>query len=147
AMQLVFGLMVVGQFILLGGYEAKSFALFLIGAAITGGCAGMQFPLFATITADYYGESTNAQNYGVVYSAKIPGGLAGGVLGAAVITHMGYSAAFWISAVLALLAILATFTYHQPTVEHYERVTARGNRAPVPATAAVGIAEPPAPAS
>src|SRR5262249_34501577 len=93
-MQLVVGPMVVGQFILLGGYEAKSFALFLIGAAITGGCAGMQFPLFATITADYYGESTNAQNYGVVYSAKIPGGLAGGVLGAAVITHMGYSAAF-----------------------------------------------------
>jgi hypothetical protein len=39
AMQLVFGLMVVGQFVLLWGYEAKSFALFLIGAAITGGCA------------------------------------------------------------------------------------------------------------
>ena len=141
AMQLVFGLMVVGQFILLGGYEAKSFALFLIGAAITGGCAGMQFPLFATITADYYGESTNAQNYGVVYSAKIPGGLAGGVLGAAVITHMGYSAAFWISAVLAVLAILLTFTYRQPSLAQYEQLTAGRKPAAVPAGA------PPAPAS
>jgi MFS family permease len=141
AMQLVFGLMVVGQFILLWGYGAKSFALFLIGAAITGGCAGMQFPLFATITADYYGESTNAQNYGVVYSAKIPGGLAGGVLGAAVITNMGYSAAFWISAVLAFLAILATFTHRQPSLEQYERLTARRKPAAVPA------AVPPAPAS
>jgi MFS family permease len=133
AMRLVFGIMVVGQFILLWGYEAKSFALFLIGAALTGACAGMQFPLFATITADYYGESTNAQNYGVVYSAKIPGGLAGGVLGSAVITHMGYSAAFWISAVLAVLAIAMTFTHRQPTLSQYERITARREAVGVPA--------------
>ncbi|SRR6266568_257052 len=145
AMRLVFGLMVVGQFILLGGYEAKSFALFLIGAAITGGCAGMQFPLFATITADYYGETTNAQNYGVVYSAKIPGGLAGGVLGSAVITGMGYSAAFWISAVLAFLAILATFTHRQPTLAQYERITARLRTVPGPAVGTGGT-EPSAPA-
>jgi MFS family permease len=145
AMRAVFGLMVVGQFILLGGYEAKSFALFVIGAAVTGGCAGMQFPLFATITADYYGESTNAQNYGVVYAAKIPGGLAGGVLGAAVITHMGYSAAFWISAALAFLAILATFTHRQPTLEQYQQITAGRAAAPVPAAAA-GFTEPPTPA-
>jgi MFS family permease len=145
AMQLVFGLMVVGQFILLWGYEVKSFALFLIGAAITGGCAGMQFPLFATITADYYGEATNAQNYGVVYSAKIPGGLAGGVLGAAVITNMGYSAEFWISAVLAFLAILVTFTHRQPSLAQYERIMASRGRAGVPA-APTGIAKPSAPA-
>lgn len=145
AMRLVFGLMVIGQLVLLWGYEDKSFALFLIGAAITGGCAGMQFPLFATISADYFGETVNAQNYGVVYSAKIPGGLAGGVLGSAVITNMGYSAAFWISAVLAALAILVTYTHRQPSLAQYERLTAKRAATPVPAAAA-GFTEPPAPA-
>ncbi|HKN97066.1 MAG TPA: OFA family MFS transporter [Pseudonocardiaceae bacterium] len=125
AMRVAFGIMAVGSLILLWGYDAKSFALFLIGAALTGGAAGMQFPLFATITADYYGESVNAQNYGVVYAAKIPGGLAGGVLGATVITGLGYQGGFLISAGLAILAVLATFTHRQPTVGQYERIMAR----------------------
>lgn len=142
AMQLVFGIMVFGQLILLWGYEAKLFAVFLIGAALTGGCTGMQFPLFATITADYYGETVNAQNYGVVYSAKIPGGLAGGVLGSAVITGMGYSGAFVISAVLAFLAILATFTHRQPSLEQYNRASRESERA---GTVSPGVTEPPAP--
>jgi hypothetical protein len=54
---------------------------------------------------------------------------------------MGYSAAFWISAALAFLAILATFTHRQPSLEQYERLVARGKPAAVPAAA------PPAPAS
>lgn len=143
SMRLVFAIMVVGQFILLWGYDVKNFALFLIGAGLTGLCTGMQFPLFATITADYYGETVNAQNYGVVYSAKIPGGLAGGVLGSAVITHMGYGAAFIISALLALLAIAMTFAHRQPTVAQYERLT---RRAGIAEAAAVAGDNPAAPA-
>ncbi|MBO0822313.1 MAG: OFA family MFS transporter [Actinobacteria bacterium] len=142
AMRVAFGIMAVGSIFLLLGYDAKSFPLYLIGAALTGGAAGMQFPLFATITADYYGESVNAQNYGVVYAAKIPGGLAGGVLGAAVITHLGYNAAFWISFGLAVLAILLTWTHRQPTLEQYERVTAR-SRAASAAPVSAGITNPP----
>lgn len=142
AMRVAFGIMAVGSLFLFGGYNAKSFALYLIGAALTGGAAGMQFPLFATITADYFGESVNAQNYGVVYAAKIPGGLAGGVLGAAVITGWGYNAAFWISIGLAVLAIALTFTLKPPTLEQYERLVSRQRaaRAAVPAS----VSEPPA---
>ncbi len=134
AMRLTFGIMVVGQLGLLWGAKAHSFAIFLIASGVTGLCVGMQFPLFATITADYYGESVNAQNYGVVYSAKIPGGLAGGVLGAWVITHLGNTAPFTISAVLAFIAILLTFTHKQPTLEQYEHAAARGKLVTGPAT-------------
>jgi len=143
AMRLAFGTMAVGSLFLLWGYDAKSFALYLIGAALTGGAAGMQFPLFATITADYYGESVNAQNYGVVYGAKIPGGLAGGVVGAAVITNLGYNVAFLISVGLAVLAILLTWTYHQPTLAQYERAVAR-SRAASARPVGAGVTEPPA---
>lgn len=123
SMRFVFGVMAVG---LLGNYwgaVTHQFAIYLGASAIVGLCVGMQFPLFATITADYYGESTNAQNYGVVYSAKVPGGLAGGVLGSVVIAHWGYNAGFLISAGLALLAVLLTFTHHQPTLEQYRKIT------------------------
>jgi len=142
AMRLAFGTMAVGSLFLLWGYDAKSFTLYLIGAALTGGAAGMQFPLFATITADYYGESVNAQNYGVVYGAKIPGGLAGGVVGAAVITDLGYNAAFLISVGLAILAILLTWTYRQPTLAQYERALARSRAVSAPPVRA-GVTEPP----
>src|SRR6266581_5975525 len=134
AMRLTFAIMVVGQLGLLWGAKAHSFAIFLIASGVTGLCVGMQFPLFATITADYYGESVNAQNYGVVYSAKIPGGLAGGVLGAWVITHLGNTAPFTISAVLAFIAILLTFTHKQPPLEQYEHAAARGKLVTGPAT-------------
>jgi MFS family permease len=126
---------------MLWGAEVKSFGIFLAGAGLAGLCTGMQFPLIATITADYYGETTNAQNYGVVYSAKIPGGIAGGVLGAAVITHLGYNTTFVISAILAVLAVLMTYTHRQPSLQQYERIAARGgvtrpgvSEAPVPET-------------
>jgi len=132
AMRVAFGIMGVGSLVLLWGYDAKVFALYLIGAALTGGAAGMQFPLFATITADYFGESVNAQNYGVVYAAKIPGGLAGGVLGAAVITGLGYNAAFVISFALAIVAILLTWTHNQPTLAQYERLVDRKGGAAAP---------------
>lgn len=132
AMRVAFATMGVGSLFLLWGYDAKSFALYIIGSILTGGAAGMQFPLFATITADYFGESVNAQNYGVVYGAKIPGGLAGGVLGAAVITGLGYNAAFLISFGLAIVAILLTWTHNQPTLAQYERIAARANAVTAP---------------
>ena len=132
AMRVAFAIMGVGSLFLLWGYDAKLFALYIIGSILTGGAAGMQFPLFATITADYFGESVNAQNYGVVYAAKIPGGLAGGVLGAAVITGLGYNAAFLISFGLAIVAILLTWTHNQPTLAQYERIAARSKAVSAP---------------
>jgi len=125
AMRLVFGIMAVG---LVGNYLGAltgSFALYLVAAGLVGMGAGMQFPLFAVITADYFGETTNAQNYGIVYSAKIPGGLTGGLLGSLVISSLGYKAGFLISAGLALAAVLLTYTHRQPTLPQYLKVRAK----------------------
>lgn len=122
SMFLVFSLMGFAELASLWGAAGKIFWLYVVASAIVGLCMGMQFPLFATITADYFGESTNAQNYGIVYSAKIPGGLLGGIAGSLVISHWGYDAGFAISAALAFAAALMTFTHHQPTLEEYEKV-------------------------
>lgn len=128
AMRLVFGVMAVG---LLGNYwgaVSHLFAVYVIASAIVGMCVGMQFPLFATITADYYGETTNAQNYGVVYSAKVPGGLAGGVVGSVVISHLGYDMGFLLSAALSVIAVVLTWTHHQPTLQQYQKAVEKGEK-------------------
>jgi MFS family permease len=108
--------------------------LYIIASGIAGLCTGMQFPLFATLTADYYSEATNAQNYGIIYSAKIPGGLIGGIIGSMVVTAVGSEGSFLVGAAVAALAALLVLTHHQPTVEEYVRIHARAT-APAPGSA------------
>jgi MFS family permease len=45
--------------------------LFLLASMISGFGGGAIFPLFAAMTADYFGENNNATNYGLVYSSKV----------------------------------------------------------------------------
>lgn len=122
AMRLVFSVMAIGLVGNFWGAVSHLFVVYVIAAAVVGMCVGMQFPLFATITADYYGETTNAQNYGVVYSAKVPGGLAGGVLGSLVISHWGYDVGFLISAGLSVVAVALTWAHRQPSLEQWRSV-------------------------
>jgi MFS family permease len=131
AMRWVFGVMAVFLLLNYWGAMAHIFALYVIASGVVGMCTGMQFPLFAVITADYYGETTNAQNYGIVYSAKVPGGLAGGLLGSVVISAWGYDVGFLLSAGLAALAVLLTWTHHQPTLDQYRQVVAGETEIPV----------------
>jgi MFS family permease len=51
--------------------------LFLLASMISGFGGGAIFPLFAAMTADYFGENNNATNYGLVYSSKVVSGLVG----------------------------------------------------------------------
>ena len=53
----------------------KNLPLFLIFSAISGFGGGAIFPMFAAMTADYFGENNNATNYGMVYSSKLVSGL------------------------------------------------------------------------
>ena len=55
--------------------------LFLFCSMISGFGGGAIFPMFAAMTADYFGENNNASNYGMVYSSKLITGLFGGGLG------------------------------------------------------------------
>ncbi len=66
-----------------------SMPLFLLASMVSGFGGGAIFPLFAAMTADYFGENNNATNYGLVYSSKVISGLVGAGLGSVVVEHLG----------------------------------------------------------
>ncbi len=67
---------------------------------------GPLFSLFPAITGYYYGREHAAATYGVLYSAKMVGGLWGGWASALVMERLGFQAAFVIGAVMAILSAL-----------------------------------------
>jgi MFS family permease len=87
---------------------------FLLMAFVAGFGAGAFFPLFAALVPDYFGENHNASNYGIVYSAKLGSSLVGIGLGSSVIASIGYSGAYLLAAVLALVSAAIALTLHQP---------------------------------
>lgn len=127
-MTLFFAMEGVVQFgVLLAGeiHSAPLFIFFAFFAGLGGGCL---FPLFATITPDYYGENNNSSNYGIVYSAKIVGGVYGGITSAVVVTHFGYIGAYVLAGCLGLLAAALTRSFRRPVApaEAMERQRAAG---------------------
>jgi MFS family permease len=99
--------------ILLSG-QAKSLWLFLICSMISGFGGGAIFPMFAAMTADYFGENNNATNYGMVYSSKLVSGLAGAGLGSMVVAAWDYSGAFILAGSISLFAGVVALFLHAP---------------------------------
>ncbi|HET6709789.1 OFA family MFS transporter [Amycolatopsis sp.] len=91
-----------------------SMPLFLLASMISGFGGGAIFPLFAALTADYFGENNNASNYGLVYSSKLVSGIVGAGLGKMVIDGWGYGAAFYLAAATSLLAAGLALFLRQP---------------------------------
>ena len=52
-------------------------AAFVVFAALSGLAGGAFYPLVASLVADYFGEPSAVRNFGMVYSAKLFGGLIG----------------------------------------------------------------------
>lgn len=102
------------QFGVLWSGQAHNEFFFIVFAFFAGLGGGCLFPLFATIVPDYYGEANNAANYGVVYSAKIVGGIYGGVASAAMISSFGYTGGYILAGCMGLGAAALTLTYRQP---------------------------------
>jgi MFS family permease len=50
---------------------------FVVFAALSGLAGGAFYPLLASLVADYFGERNAVRNFGLVYSAKMFGGLIG----------------------------------------------------------------------
>ena len=83
---------------------------FLCFAFLVGFGGGAFYPMFASLTPDYFGENNNASNYGLVYSSKLLGSIVGIGVGASVIDAWGYTGAYWLAAVSALVSAgIATF--------------------------------------
>jgi MFS family permease len=90
--------------------QAENQIAFLFFAFLVGFGGGAFYPMFAALTSDYFGENNNASNYGLVYSSKLLGSVVGIGVGASVIDAWGYTGAYWLAAVSALLsAVIAAF--------------------------------------
>jgi sugar phosphate permease len=97
-----FGVLVSGQM--------GSMPFFLFCSMVSGFGGGAIFPLFAAMTADYFGENNNASNYGMVYSSKLISGLVGSGMGAVVVGAWDYHGAFVLAGSIGLAsAVLALF--------------------------------------
>ena len=110
---------------------------FLFMAFLAGFGGGAFFPLFAALTPDYFGENYNAQNYGIVYSAKLASSLVGIGLGSIVIDSLGYTGAYWIGAGVALVSAGIVVFLRQPRTPPAEPaaapVTVHRERRAIPA--------------
>ncbi|MFD3442851.1 OFA family MFS transporter [Streptomyces sp. NPDC058685] len=103
---LIFVCIVLGlsQYGILWSANIENLPLFLIFSSISGFGGGAIFPMFAAMTADYFGENNNASNYGLVYSSKLVSGLMGSGMGAVVVSNWGHSGAFTLAGSISLFA-------------------------------------------
>jgi predicted lipid-binding transport protein (Tim44 family) len=97
----------------------------------------------AAMTADYWGETNNAINYGTIYIWKALGGSFAGGLAAFVMTgtfygaaHFNWTPGFLFGATLGLLAaIVVYFKCRPPKVEEMRDAVAKAAASPRPAVA------------
>jgi MFS family permease len=89
-------------------------AAFVAFAALSGMAGGAFYPLFASLVADYFGERNAVRNFGVVYSAKLFGGIIGVGLPALVVASDGLTLLFVAAGLLSLCAAVMTRLLHRP---------------------------------
>ena len=89
-------------------------AAFVAFAALSGMAGGAFYPLFASLVADYFGERNAVRNFGVVYSAKLFGGIIGVGLPALVVASHGLTIVFVAAGLLSLCAAVMTRLLHRP---------------------------------
>jgi MFS family permease len=89
-------------------------AAFVAFAALSGMAGGAFYPLFASLVADYFGERNAVRNFGVVYSAKLFGGIIGVGLPALVVVSDGLTLLFVAAGLLSLCAAVMTRLLHRP---------------------------------
>ncbi|GGK11066.1 MFS transporter [Streptomyces camponoticapitis] len=104
----------LSQYGILFSGNINNLPLFLLFSSISGFGGGAIFPMFAAMTADYFGENNNASNYGMVYSSKLVSGLLGSGMGAVVVGAWGYGGAFVLAGSISLFAAFVALFLHQP---------------------------------
>ncbi len=118
-----------------GGERTVGVALLLCGASLAGAVAvGVRgiaplfvvlvgataffrspaFAVFPSLVGSYYGRARSSENYALVYSAKVPGGVLGGTVAGFLIARFGWVPSFLVGAALLAVAGLATLTLRPP---------------------------------
>ncbi|CAN5340488.1 OFA family MFS transporter [soil metagenome] len=87
---------------------------FVVFAALCGLAGGAFYPLVASLVADYFGEPSAARNFGMVYSAKLFGGLIGVGLPALLVASAHLMIPFLVAGLLSLCAAVMTRLLHRP---------------------------------
>lgn len=72
------------------------------------------FAIFPSMIGDYYGAGTSSQNYAMLYSGKMVGGVFGGTITALFITSMGWNNTFFLGAFLTLISGLIALLLKPP---------------------------------
>ncbi|MFE9925220.1 OFA family MFS transporter [Streptomyces sp. NPDC005774] len=113
---LIFVCIILGlsQYGILFSGNIGNLPLFLLFSSISGFGGGAIFPMFAAMTADYFGENNNATNYGLVYSSKLVSGLLGSGMGAVVVATWDYAGAFVLAGSISLFAGCVAVFLHPP---------------------------------
>ncbi|RDH74512.1 MFS transporter [Mycolicibacterium moriokaense] len=89
-------------------------APFVVFAAVSGLAGGACYPLLASLVADYFGERNAVRNFGLVYSAKLFGGLIGIGLPAFVVSSPALMKVFVAAGLIGLCAAVTTRLLHRP---------------------------------
>ena len=89
-------------------------AAFVVFAALCGLAGGAFYPLIASLVADYFGEPNAARNFGLVYSAKMFGGVIGLGLPALLVATQHQMIPFLAAGLLSLCAAVLSLMLHRP---------------------------------
>jgi MFS family permease len=89
-------------------------APFVVFAALSGLAGGAFYPLLAILVADYFGERNAVRNFGLVYSAKLFGGLIGIGLPAFVVASPALMSVFVAAGLIGVCAAVTTRLLHRP---------------------------------
>ena len=85
-----------------------SWIIVTVIASVVGFCFGGNFALFPSATADYFGSVNVGKNYGVVFTAYGIAGIVGALVAGTFGQIFGYSMAFLVTGVLAIIAVFLT---------------------------------------
>ncbi|WP_326691991.1 MULTISPECIES: OFA family MFS transporter [unclassified Streptomyces] len=102
------------QFGVLASGTMGNMPFFLFCSMVSGFGGGAIFPLFAAMTADFFGENHNAANYGMVYSSKLISGLLGSGMGAVVVSAWDYEGAFALAGGIGIASAFLAVFLRQP---------------------------------
>ncbi|RKR86098.1 MFS transporter [Micromonospora pisi] len=104
----------VAQFGLLAAVEAEQVLAVVAFAGLAGAGTGAGYSLLVSLVRDWFGGEATLFNYGIVYTGKVVGGLAGIGLAGLVTGAPGAIAAFVAAGCLGLFGALLTSGMRQP---------------------------------
>ncbi|GAA1685343.1 OFA family MFS transporter [Fodinicola feengrottensis] len=110
----VLSTLALGQLCFAGAASAGIRPLLFVAVALAGIGGGAFYPLFASLTRDYFGERNTLEIHGVIYSAKAFAGICGVGLAAVAVPAFGYPAVFLLACVLALGSALLSRRLRRP---------------------------------